>query len=346
MSRRSLTLLVAGVLVLALGIIGAIMPVPYVILSPGPTVNTLGAQDGKQLIQIAGHPTYPTSGHLNLTTVTYQGGPGSRLDLFTALRAWFDPGSAVVPQEALFPPNQTQQQVDQENAAQMTGSQESATAAALRELKIPYGTVVAVASTTKGMPADGKLKVGDIISAVDGTKVTDADKSADLISGRTPGKDVRLTIKRAGKSQDITLKTTSGEQHKAIVGVSVKQQFQFPFPVRIRVGDIGGPSAGTMFALGMIDKLTPGDLTGGRFVAGTGEITPQGNVGPIGGIQQKLRGARAAGATIFLTPKDNCQDAAAARPDGLRLVKIGTLHDAVQALNALRTGKGQVPSCG
>jgi len=346
MSRRSLTLLVAGVLVLALGIIGAIMPVPYVILSPGPTVNTLGAQDGKALIQIDGHRTYPTSGHLNLTTVTYQGGPGARLDLFTALRAWFDPKQAVVPQEALFPPNESQQQVDQENAAQMTGSQESATAAALSELKIPYDTAVAVGDTTKGMPADGKLKAGDVIVAVDGTKVTDADKAAQLISGRKPGKEVRLTVRRGGKTQDITLKTAAGEQHKAMVGVAVKQQFEFPFKVHISVGDIGGPSAGTMFALGMIDKLTPGDLTGGRFVAGTGEITPDGQVGPIGGIQQKLRGARDAGATVFLTPKDNCKDAAAARPDGLRLVKVDTLHDAVQALDALRTGKGKVPACG
>ena len=346
MSRRSLTLLVAGVLVLALGVIGALMPVPYVILSPGPTANTLGAQDGKQLIQIDGRRTYPTSGHLNLTTVTYQGGPGTRLDLYTALRAWFDPNQAVVPQEALFPPDESQQQVDQENAAQMTGSQESATAAALNELKIAYGTDVAVADTTKGMPADGKLKANDVITAVDGEKVTNADDTAKRISDRKAGTDVRLTVERGGRTQDITLKTASGDGDKAMVGVAVKQKFDFPFQVHISVGDIGGPSAGTMFALGMIDKLTPGDLTGGKFVAGTGEITPEGKVGPIGGIQQKLRGARDAGATVFLTPKDNCKDAAAARPDGLRLVRIGTLHDAVQALDALRTGNGKIPSCG
>lgn len=346
MSRRSLTLLVAGLLVLALGVIGAVMPVPYVILSPGPTANTLGQQDGKPLIQISGHRTYRTTGHLNLTTVTYQGGPGVRLDLFTTLRAWFNPHQAVVPEEALFPPNESQKQVDQENAAQMSGSQESATAAALKELKIRYQTVVAVGATTKGMPADGKLKSGDVITAVDGTKVSDADETAKLISGRAPGKPVTLTIKRGGKTQDVTLKTAAGEEHKAMVGVAVRQKFQFPFRVRISVSDIGGPSAGTMFALGMIDKLTPGDLAGGRFVAGTGEISPDGKVGPIGGIQQKLRGARDAGATVFLTPKDNCKDAMAARPDGLRLVKIDTLHDAVQALNALRTGQGKVPACG
>lgn len=346
MSRRSLTLMVAGLLVLALGIAGAVMPVPYVILSPGPTVNTLGDKSGKPLIQVAGHRAYPTAGHLNLTTVTYRGGPGSRLDLFTTLRAWFNPHMAVVPQEALFPPNESQKQVDQENAAQMTGSQESATAAALRELGIGYKTVVSVGAVSKGMPADGKLRAGDVIEAVDGTKVTDADKTARLISGRSPGKEVTLKIRRDGQDKDVTLKTAAGERHKAMVGVSVRQKFQFPFKVRISVGDIGGPSAGTMFALGLIDKLTPGELSGGEFVAGTGEITPAGQVGPIGGIQQKIVGARNAGATVFLTPEDNCKDALAARPDGLRLVKIDTLHDAVEALKALRTGKGNVPSCG
>ncbi|HEY3684356.1 MAG TPA: PDZ domain-containing protein [Streptosporangiaceae bacterium] len=346
MSRRSLTLLVAGLLVLVLGVVGAVMPVPYVILSPGPTANTLGQQDGKPLIQINGHRTYSTTGHLNLTTVTYQGGPDARLDLFTALRAWFDPHAAVVPQEALFPPDESQKQVDQENAAQMTGSQEAATAAALTELKIPYSTVVVVSGTTKGMPANGKLRSGDFIQAVDGTKVTDPDKAAALISGRAPGKPVKITYQRSGKSADVTLTTAKGEQNKAMIGIAVGKKFQFPFKVQVSVGDIGGPSAGTMFALGMIDKLTPGELTGGKFIAGTGEISPDGEVSPIGGIQQKLVGARDAGATIFLTPKDNCKDAMAARPDGLRLVKIDTLHDAVQALAALRTGKGNVPACG
>lgn len=346
MSRRSLTLLVAGLLVLVLGVVGAVMPVPYVILSPGPTTNTLGAQDGTPLIQVSGHQTYATSGHLNLTTVTYQGGPDARLDLFTALRAWFDPHEAVVPQEALFPPNESQKQVDQENAAQMTGSQESATAAALKELKIGYTTVVTVASTSKGMPADGKLRGGDVIEAIDGQKVTDPGKAATLISGRSPGRTVKITYRRGGKTQDVTLTTQAGEAGKAMVGVSVGQKFQFPFDVRISVGDIGGPSAGTMFALGLIDKLTPGDLTGGKFIAGTGEIDPSGKVSPIGGIQQKLVGARDAGATVFLTPKDNCKDAVAARPSGLRLVRIDTLNDAMQALTALRTGKGTVPACG
>ena len=110
-----------------------------------------------------------------------------------------------------------------------------------------------------------------------------------------------------------------------MVGVAVSETYKFPFQVKIRVGDIGGPSAGLMFALGIIDKLTPGNLTGGRFIAGTGEISADGTVSPIGGIQQKMVGARAAGATVFLTPAANCPDTAGAVPQGLRLIKVSTL---------------------
>jgi len=120
--------------------------------------------------------------------------------------------------------------------------------------------------------------------------------------------------------------------------------FKFPFPVTISVGDIGGPSAGLMFALGIIDKLTPMDLTGGKFIAGTGEITGGGQVQPIGGIQQKMVGARDAGATIFLTPAANCPDTKGAVPAGLRLVKVSTLAQAVTYLEAIKAGQA-VPSC-
>ena len=129
-----------------------------------------------------------------------------------------------------------------------------------------------------------------------------------------------------------------------MVGVGVIETYQFPFQVKINVGNIGGPSAGLMFALGIMDKLTPGGLTGGRFIAGTGEISANGAVSPIGGIQQKMAGARAAGATVFLTPAANCPDTDGAVPQGLRLIKVCTLAGAVRDLKALTTG-GSVPSC-
>jgi PDZ domain-containing protein len=131
------------------------------------------------------------------------------------------------------------------------------------------------------------------------------------------------------------------------MGVSVQEpdtQYQFPFDVKISVGDIGGPSAGLMFALGIVDKLTSLDLTGGRFIAGTGEITPNGQVQAIGGIQQKMLGARQAGATIFLAPESNCGDVKGAIPAGLQVVEVSSLSQAVDDLEAIKAGQ-PVPSC-
>jgi PDZ domain-containing protein len=332
----------AGVLVAAVAAV--VLPVPYVILSPGPTLNTLGrGPGGRPLIQITGHRTYPTAGHLNLVTVSFQGGPSDSLNVFAALRAWLTPHEAVVPEEELFGPGQTQQQVAREDTQQMTGSQQAATAAALCVLGIKFASVITVVA--KGFPADGVLRRGDVITAVDGKPVTCTTDAAMLIRARAPGAPVALTVVRTTGGHRVTrvfhLKTASLGGN-AVVGVS--QNYVFPFNVNIKVGDIGGPSAGLMFALGIVDKLTPINLTDGRFIAGTGEISANGAVSPIGGIQQKMVGARQAGATIFLTPAANCADAAGAVPAGMRLVKVNTLGGAVSDLKALAAGRS-VPSC-
>jgi PDZ domain-containing protein len=343
LSRRQLTLLLAGIGVVAAVVAAALLPVPYVILSPGPTLNTLGSLRGRPMIQVSGRPTYPVGGHLNLVTVSFQGGPSDQFNLFTALRAWVSPQDAVVPQEELFGPGQSQQQVVRQDTQQMVSSQQTATAAALCQLRDPFTTVDTILATVNGLPAAGVLRKGDVITAVDGTPVTCRSDTADLIRSRTPGAPVTLTIRRQGTLRRIRLNTVRDLGH-AVVGVSVQESYRFPFTVRISVGDIGGPSAGMMFALGIIDKLTPGSLTGGRFVAGTGEISADGTVSPIGGIQQKLAGARAAGATIFLTPAANCADTAGAVPAGMRLIKVSTLAGAVSALHALAAGR-PVPGC-
>jgi PDZ domain-containing protein len=173
MSRRATTLTVASVLVLVLAVIGSVMRVPYVALMPGPTSNTLGTNDkGQPLIRIDGRKTYPDQGHLNFTTVTYRGGPGGRIDLFTALRGWLDGDTAIVPEETIFPKNESPKEVDQENTRAMQDSQQNAEAAALHELGIPVTTRVVVEGVQKGRPADGVLKPGDEITALDGAKVT------------------------------------------------------------------------------------------------------------------------------------------------------------------------------
>jgi Lon-like protease len=342
-SRRQLTLIVAGIAVAAAMVAAVMLPVPYVILSPGPTLNTLGALRGQPMIQIRGHSTYRAGGHLNLVTVSFQGGPADQFNVFTALQAWVSPHDAVVPQEELFGAGQTQQQVSRQDTEQMVSSQQTATAAALCQLGIRFTTVDTVVSTLHGLPAAGVLRSGDVIAAVDRTPVTCRSTAGGLISSHRPGAAVTLTIRRDGKPRQIRLTTASNNGH-AVVGVTVQESYQFPFTVKISVGDIGGPSAGLMFSLGIIDKLTPGSLTGGRFVAGTGEIAADGTISPIGGIQQKIAGARAAGATVFLTPAANCPDTAGAVPAGIRLIKVSTLGGAVAALHALAAGR-PVPGC-
>jgi PDZ domain-containing protein len=343
-TRRQLTLLIAVAGIAAAVLAAALIPVPYVILSPGPTLNTLGTRPGgKPLIQISGHRAYPTNGHLNLVTVSYQGGPLDGFNVFTALQAWLTPHEAVVPEQELFGTNQTQQQVARQDTQQMVSSQQIAEAAALCQIGIKFDTVDTVNFVETGMPATGVLRKGDVITAVDGRPVTCRTPAGTLIKARAPGVPVVLTVDRHGTTRKFRLKTADA-RGSAVVGVGVLETYRFPFQVRINVGNIGGPSAGLMFALGIVDKLTPGDLTGGRFIAGTGEIAVNGAVGPIGGIQQKMAGARASGATVFLTPAANCPDTAGAVPQGLRVIKVSTLAGAVHALKALAAG-GNVPSC-
>jgi len=340
MSRRSLTLFIAAAGAAAALAVSALIPVPYVILSPGPTLNTLGTDSsGQPLITISGHPSYPTTGHLNMVTVSYQGGPGDNLNIFAALAAWLNSQDAVVPETELFAPNQSQQQTQQQDTQEMTGSQQTATAAALAELRIPYQVVVVQAQP--GFPAYHVLRAGDVITAVDGTPVISQAQLGQMINAHPAGTILALTILRNGKTEHVRVGTKEANG-TLLIGVEIT--LRFPFTVKISVGDIGGPSAGLMFALGIIDKLTTLDLTGGKFIAGTGEITSTGQVQPIGGIQQKMVGARDAGATIFLTPAANCPDTKGAVPAGLRLVKVNTLAQAVSYLEAIKAGQ-PVPSC-
>jgi PDZ domain-containing protein len=335
MSRRSLTLLIAGVATLVAVAVSIFVSVPYVILMPGPTLNTLGKDSsGKPLITISGHQTYPTSGNLNMVTVSYQGAPppDTGVNIFQALRAWLDPHEAVVPASEIFPPGQSAQQTQQQD-----------TAAALSALHVKFTTTVSVLGVQKGTPAYGVLKAGDVIVSVNGTPVTDAATLTSLITGLPAGTALHVVVSRGGASVPLSVATKELGGHP-VIGIEVQQGYKFPFTVTISVGNIGGPSAGMMFALGIIDKLTPMNLTGGKFIAGTGEITASGQVEPIGGIQQKMVGARDAGATVFLTPAGNCPDTAGAIPAGLKVVKVSTLSQAIADLEALKAGK-PVPSC-
>lgn len=348
MQRRTATIVVSGCLSVGLIVAGSALPVPYVKLGPGPVTDTLGpGPDGQPLIRIgpgANTPTtYPTTGRLDLVTVSEWGGPGSNLQLGDALRGWLDPKVAIVPETLLYAPNTSSQQVEEQAATDMADSQQFAKAAALRHLGYKVGEQVKVDALSAGSPSKGALEPGDVILKVDSTAVATPDELRTAIGTHLPGQVVALSITRAGKPMDVKVTTqpAAGDATRPVIGITVGTAYAFPFAVDIDLRNVGGPSAGLMFTLGIIDKLTKESLTGGRTIAGTGTIDADGAVGPIGGIQQKLSGARAAGATVFFVPADNCSDAAKAKPKGMQLVKVNTLDDALNALKDLSTA----PTC-
>ncbi len=343
---RTLLLLVALFASVLLVAVATLLPVPYVVLSAGPALDTLSAPNGRPLIEISGRKTYPTTGGLYLTTVSVAGGPRpvSPVPLLTVLRAWLDPHQAVVPQEYVYPPDQTAQQAEQQTRQEMTDSQTSATAAALAELDIPV--TIGIGDVGQGAPSAAQLRAGDVLLEVGGRAVTGYAALRGALAGLTPGAQVPVKLRRAGTERTVQVTTTKGADGRAILGI--EPRFTFPFPVRIQIDDIGGPSAGTMFALGIIDKLTPKDLTGGAKIAGTGEISPDGTVGAIGGIAEKLVGARNKGATWFLAPSSNCDEVRGHIPDGLRVARISTLHGARLAAEAIAAGgtdTAALPGC-
>src|ERR1700728_957067 len=239
MSRRSLTLAIAGLATVVAIAVAVLVPVPYVILGPGPTLNTLGAYSGQPVVKVTGHQTYPTTGNLNMVTVSYQGGRVANMNIFQALRAWLDPSEAVVPETELFPTGQSAQQTQAQDTEQMTGSQQLATAAALTALHIPYQTLVTVVSTVPGYPASKALKAGDVIKAVDGKPVNSQASLSSTITSHPAGTVLTLTVLRAGKTMTLPV-ATKASGGTPVVGVEVQEQYKFPFNVNISVGNIGG----------------------------------------------------------------------------------------------------------
>jgi PDZ domain-containing protein len=342
MSRRTATLVVSGVLLIILAVAAFAFPVPYAEETPGPTFNTLGSINGTPLIEIDGHTAYPTSGHLNMVTVDVTS-PDNNMTIVDALRGWWSSGSLVVPKDAIYPPGQTASQSTEQDAAEFSNSQDAATVAALATLGIkPTATATIVASIDTSAPANGKLQPGDAIDSIDGTTITSPTQVTTVVGKQKPGAVITFVVTRNGKKLTVPVTaaaSSSASNAHAYVGISIGQQHEFPFTVKIQLNNVGGPSAGMMFALGIIEKLTPGGITGGKFIAGTGTIDDNGNVGAIGGIQMKEIGARDAGATVFLTPAANCAEAKSGTPSGLELVKVSTLKDALNALAEIRAGQ-------
>jgi len=349
MTRGNKVVLVVFFALLALIVVGSLVHLPYAVMSPGPIQNTLGVSaDGKKtpIISVTGLPTYPTSGALNFTTVRVEGGPGYPVDVWDVLQAWVDPSREVLPVEDVFDPAVTEEQVAEENAIQMEGSQEEATAVALRAIGKDVPTYISVAGITDASKAKGLLKPKDRIEQIGDAPITTAQSVRDALQKVDPGEPVTVHVNRAGKDLTVDVPTITGQAGRTALGVLLGLDHDFPVTVKIDAGSIGGPSAGLMFSLGIYDMLTPGALVGDKQIAGTGTIDDEGRVGAIGGIRQKLAGARAGGSDYFLAPAGNCTDVVGHVPDGLEVLKIGTFDDARTAVEAIAKGRtGALPRC-
>lgn len=312
-------------LVALLFLFSMVVPLPYAVLAPGPATDVLG----KNLINIKGTTTYPTNGKLFLTTVSVSN-PDSILRGSYVLQEWASPGDMVMPRDSVYPPTDNVQQIEQRNAEEMRLSQQQATTAALKYLGYQMPFRIMVLRVVADSPAENVLKAADEVLEVDGQKITSVSQVISLIRAHKPGEKVDFLIKRGNQTLSLQSATTEF-RGKTFVGFAPTTVYDYPFEVTIKLNDVGGPSAGMMFALGIIDKLNKESLTRGRKIAGTGTINDDGKIGAIGGISEKILGAEDQGATMFLAPIENCVDIVQ-RPKSMKIVAVSTLADAVTAL--------------
>ena len=314
--------------------------VPFVSLGPGPTFNTLGEVDGKQVVAIDGTPTKPTEGNLNMTTVSQRDG----LTLGQALALWLSGREQLLPRDLVYPPDKSREDIEKSQNDDFENSEDNAAYAALNYLK--YAPAVTVEKVNDPGPALGKLQRGDAIDAVNGTKVADLEAFTALIKTTKPGEEIVVDFRRKNAppgSARITL-GRNDDREQGFLGIAVRDAPWAPFTINFNLANVGGPSAGMIFSLAVVDKLTTGDLNGSKFIAGTGSISGDGEVGPVGGVMHKILAAQEAGATVFLVPKDNCDEARSVRGETMELIRVETLTGAVDALRELTSG-GQPPLC-
>lgn len=330
----------AGFIAVLITLAAVILPTPYIVESPGPTFNTIGTIGEDEVITIDGAETYPTDGNLDLTTVRVQGPPTGATSALSVLASWADGSRAVIPSEMMYPSGTTSDQVQEQNTVAMSTSQQWAVAAALENLEIDYRQELFVAGFAPESQATDSLEPEDQLLSVNGEEITGLEGLKQVLNA-SDGQPVTLSIDRDGERVDVDVPVYEGPDDTWLLGIFLDSTFDFPFEVDIVLDDIGGPSAGMMFALGTIDLLTPGAMTGGVHVAGTGTIDPDGTVGPIGGIVQKVHGAQAEGAEIFLAPAENCEELSSQVPENITVYAVEDLDAARSIVES--AGRGEPP---
>ncbi|MFL6126284.1 PDZ domain-containing protein [Actinophytocola sp.] len=340
LTRRGWTMVTSFVIVAVLALVGGFVKVPYVSLGPGPTYNTLGSVNGQVIVDVDGVKTYRTTGQLRMTTVSIN----DEVTLFDALGKWVSGRYALAPRDEYFGPGQTQEDLERENTKMFQDSQSAAETAALRYLDKPVKVIAQ--EITRKAPVDNVVQPGDRLWEVNGHPITVQEDVRNALKDTKPGQTVKVTFQHGDqpkKTVDIKLGKASDfgsdDRAEGFLGLAPADRADVDFDINIHLEDVGGPSAGLIFALAIVDSLTPGAMEDGRTIAGTGAIDVKGNVQPIGGIPFKLIAAKEDGATTFLVPADNCAEAESNAPDGMELVKVESLAGAVDALKDLDEGR-------
>lgn len=341
-SRRSTVMSISGLAASALIAVLTVLPAAYAIGGAGPTFDTLGEVDGQPLVSISGAPTYDSTGELRLTTVSVSRAGSQPFTLGRVLAGWASPRQYVVPEEQVFGTPEQEQQVEEQAQVDWVTSQESATVSALEALGVEVPATLTVKGTAPESHAIGLLLPEDVITAVDGQAVPSFSALADAVADRAPGDEIAVTVARGGAEVTETFATIDDGTGEAVIGVYVDPGFELPIDVAVAIDSVGGPSAGLMFSLGIMDRLTPLDELAGQRVAGTGTMDASGDVGPIGGIRMKMYGALDDGADWFLAPVENCAEVRGNIPAGLTVVAVDTLDDAYEAI--VRIGEGDAAS--
>lgn len=320
---------ITGVIVGIIGFAAFTVPIPMLMLHPGPTPGVF------DLVHVDAEIT-PASGTFHITTVCLSEAPR----LVDLVRAWASPRVVVISRSALFPPGKSREEVGREQETQMEDSKIAAAVAALRELGYEAEPEsVMVLSTQVDTPSAEVLQSGDVILAIDGNPITTRQQVGERIRERQVGETVNVQVRRDDEVKDFVVGTEPGPDgsNRPFIGVELSQRYTLPIAVEVDSGNIGGPSAGLMFAVGIVDQLDAADLTHGLTIAGTGAIDGDGNVGQVGGVEQKVEGARRTGATYFFVPDEEAQDAVDAAPPGMTVIGVKTLHEAVLELRELAT---------
>lgn len=348
MTKQGWTATVSTALFVVLIALVSLTPVPFVAWTPGQTTDLLSTSGEQQVLQISGASTYPATGQVLLTTVAVTS-QDANVGLPQVFFSYLLPARTVLPREVVYPIGRPSTQQQTNDAVQLTTSQRDAVVSALVEAGVPVTPLPLVIQVSSSGPAYGKVEVGDLITSVNNSVVSRRSEVVALLSQVEPGTVVKLGLLRQNRQLEVSITSVASQDDPKVakLGIDTENSYQHSVEVNFALDpELGGPSGGLPFAISIYDQLTPGALIDGRTVAATGVISASGEVGGIGALRQKIRGAEKAGAQIMLVPANNCADIEGFRTS-MDVVKVTTLAEAVTSLELLKdpATAGQVPRC-